>query len=99
VRPKYLAEYVSDFIANDRYQWKKFWLETTGKQHESCPDKAYAVLDKYWQSKEGRSISEKIKERRSRIGKRSRSLGATVGGRSASDFEFPVRPNSVLTRR
>jgi hypothetical protein len=99
VRPEYLAEYVLDFIANDRYQWKKFWLETAGKQHELCPDKAYAVLDKYWRSEEGRSVSEKMKERDSHVGKRSRSLGATVGGRSASDVEFLVRPNPVLTRR
>jgi hypothetical protein len=59
MRLDYLVEYVLDFITNDRYQWKEIWLEFGGKQYESCPNKAFVVLNKYWRSKEGRSVSEK----------------------------------------
>jgi hypothetical protein len=95
VQLDYLAEYVLDFITNDKYQWKKIWLESRGKQHESCPDKAFAVIDKYWQSEEGQSVSEKMKERRFRVGKCRRSTEGVAGGRSCSDSEYPVRCQSL----
>jgi hypothetical protein len=73
VREDYLVEYIQDFLTNDRYRWKQHWLESNGGQHESCPDAALCILEPYWKSMEGRTEAQKMKEKRSLVGKRSRS--------------------------
>lgn len=81
IREEILSSYVLDFTTNDRYNWKKYWLETNGGQHEDCPDAAFEMLDKYWRSPEAKTVSEKMREKRSLVGKRARSASAPAGDR------------------
>lgn len=76
VKEGLLASYLSSTTKDDRHQWKKYWLSTNGGQHPSCPNEAFTALDKYWRSNEGRNVSDHMKEKRSLVGKRSRSTGS-----------------------
>jgi hypothetical protein len=86
VRTDYLAKYIQDFLTNDRYRWKQHWLESNGGQHESCPDAAFVILEPYWKSVEGRNEAQKMKEKRSLVGKRSRGVAG-----------FPSKPSDQVS--
>lgn len=76
LRKDKLETYLGDALTNDRHRWKRHWVETSGGQHETCPDEAFVKLDKYWRSNEARIQSERMRALRSLVGKRSRSSGA-----------------------
>lgn len=76
VKEGLLANYLSSTTKDDRHAWKKHWLSSNGGQHPSCPNEAFPALDKYWRSNEGRNVSDNMKEKRSLVGKRSRSTGS-----------------------
>lgn len=89
VRDGFLASYVSGLITNDRHNWKKHWVKTSGGQHEECPDRAFAVLDKYWSSEEGKNEAERMKH-----------LGSLSGKRQRASSTPPPNPlNQVTLRR
>lgn len=92
VKEGLLANYLASTTKDDHHQWKKHWLATNGGRHPSCPNEAFTTLDKYWRSIEGQNVSENMKEKRSLVGKRSRSTGSAPCLQSLSKVRDPF-PN------
>jgi hypothetical protein len=80
----YLSKYLSQALADDRAEWKKFYVQT-GQQHQDMPDEAFQVWQPWWVSEEGRMKSEQmrglravVKPKISNSGFHSSSLGGTA---------------------
>lgn len=69
VKKETLSSYLSQILSNDRYKWHKYYVQTSGGQHEDCPDDAFAALSQFWESPEGKAKSETMKGIRSKFGK------------------------------
>ncbi|KAG0571715.1 hypothetical protein KC19_VG036300 [Ceratodon purpureus] len=69
VKPEVLSSYLSMILANDRYKWHKYYVKTSGGQHQDCPDDAFAKLREFWESPEGKAKCEVMREIRSKVGK------------------------------
>ncbi|KAG0596126.1 hypothetical protein M758_UG226500 [Ceratodon purpureus] len=72
----YLSKYLKGAIKNDRLEWKEFFISSSGKQHEKCPDEAFRTLRKYWVSVAGKSESEQMAALRALGSQKSSSHGS-----------------------
>ena len=73
--PGYLSKYLEDALAHWKSTWRQFYYET-GRQHEDCPDEAWAAWQPHWNSEEGRQKSKEMQEKRA-LGAQSSGSGGT----------------------
>ncbi|KAG0597165.1 hypothetical protein M758_UG317100 [Ceratodon purpureus] len=72
----YLSKYLKGTVKNDRLEWKDFFIENKGAQHEKCPDEAFGTLRKYWLSVAGKEESENMAAVRALRPRKSNSIGS-----------------------
>ena len=60
----YLGKFLKNTFKNDRKQWKKHFIATSGLRHPRCPVEAFTEWKKYWVSEAGREESAQMTEMR-----------------------------------